>query len=223
LPDPKNILMTPASVKTLSLKDLSFQRNEKFLFSNINLTLESGDILQILGQNGSGKTTLLRLISTALKPYSGEIIWQGKNVNGIREVYLEDILFLGHQPGLKRLLSAEENLVWWRRLNKTNLRENVYAFEEVGLYDHKDEPCNYLSAGQLKRAALARLCVSEAKLWILDEPFTSIDKEFSIKLKSLIISHLKRGGIVVLATHQDLKIENMKYFSIPDLSGANSE
>ena len=108
MPDPKNILMTTASVKTLSLKDLSFQRNENFLFSNISLTLESGDILQILGQNGSGKTTLLRLISTALRPYSGEIIWQGKNVNDIREAYLEDILFLGHQPGLKRLLSAEE-------------------------------------------------------------------------------------------------------------------
>tara|TARA_B110000444_G_scaffold261448_1_gene313740 strand:- start:10225 stop:10911 length:687 start_codon:yes stop_codon:yes gene_type:complete len=223
LPDPKSTLITPASVKTLSLKDLSFERNENFLFSNISLTLKSGDILQILGQNGSGKTTLLRLITTALRPYSGEIIWQGKNVNVVREAYLEDILFLGHQPGLKKLLSAEENLIWWRRLNKTNLMKNANAFEEVGLYNHKDEPCNYLSAGQLKRAALARLYVSEAKLWILDEPFTSIDKEFSIKLKSLIISHLERGGIVVLATHQDLKIENMKYFSISDLSGVNSE
>jgi len=99
--------MNQASVKTLSLKDLSFQRNEKFLFSNISLTLESGDILQILGQNGSGKTTLLRLISTALRPYSGEIIWQGKNVNDIRESYLEDGLFLGHKTGVKRRLSAE--------------------------------------------------------------------------------------------------------------------
>ena len=215
MPDTANFLNNSSFSKILILEDLSFQRNENFLFSNINVSLNSGEILQILGHNGSGKTTLLRLIVSALNLELGKILWQGKNVKNIRESYLENLLFLGHKPGLKGLLSAEENLTWWRSLNKTNLITNSAAFKHVGLNSNKDEPCCYLSAGQLRRAALARLYVSNAKLWVLDEPFASIDKQFSIELKALLISHLDNGGIVLLSTHQNLEIKNMKYISLP--------
>jgi heme exporter protein A len=223
LSDPENILNAAISSKTLVLEGLSFQRNEDFLFSNINIDLMSGDILQVLGQNGSGKTTLLRLISTALNPYSGKIMWQGKNIDKNREDYLENILYIGHQPSLKRLLSAKENLTWWRRLNKTNSKDNSEALRQVGLIKYADEPCFLLSAGQLRRAALARLYISNAKIWILDEPFTSIDKDFSSKLISLFTKHLESKGIVILTTHQDLKVKNMKFLSMSARSKINNE
>ena len=198
----------------LTLRDIEFHRNENLLFSGINASLEFGDILQIEGPNGSGKTTLLRLITMALSPCLGEITWQGENITYIRERYLKNVLFLGHQPGLNESLSAEENLIWWRRLNKSNSLSDSDALKRTGLIKYKSIACSHLSAGQVRRAALARLHVAEAKLWILDEPFSALDKEGSRELKILILDHLSRGGIVVLSTHHDLEIKNMKRISL---------
>ena len=197
-----------------ALRNIEFHRNGNLLFSDISTSLESGDILQIEGPNGSGKTTLLRLITMALSPCLGEITWQGENVTHIREKYLKDVLFLGHQPGLNESLSVEENLIWWRRLNKSNSLTDSDALKRTGLIGYKSISCSHLSAGQLRRAALARLHVAEAKLWILDEPFSALDKEGSSELKILLLEHLSRGGIVVLSAHHDLKIKNMKRISL---------
>ena len=197
-----------------ALRNIEFHRNGNLLFSDISTSLESGDILQIEGPNGSGKTTLLRLIAMALSPCLGEITWQGENVTHIREKYLKDVLFLGHQPGLNESLSVEENLIWWRRLNKSNSLTDSDALKRTGLIGYKSISCSHLSAGQLRRAALARLHVAEAKLWILDEPFSALDKEGSSELKILLLEHLSRGGIVVLSAHHDLEIKNMKRISL---------
>jgi len=197
-----------------ALRNIEFHRNGNLLFSDISTSLESGDILQIEGPNGSGKTTLLRLITMALSPCLGEITWQGENVTHIREKYLKDVLFLGHQPGLNESLSVEENLIWWRRLNKSNSLTDSDALKRTGLIGYKSISCSHLSAGQLRRAALARLHVAEAKLWILDEPFSALDKEGSSELKILLLEHLSRGGIVVLSAHHDLEIKNMKRISL---------
>tara|TARA_B110000858_G_C17702991_1_gene426837 strand:- start:288 stop:953 length:666 start_codon:yes stop_codon:yes gene_type:complete len=214
LSDTENSSASPLDSSILILKDLAFQRNEELLFSSINMTIESGEILQIQGPNGSGKTTLLRMISMTLSPTSGEILWQGKNVNNVREQYLGSLLYLGHQSGLKKSLSADENLLWWRKLNKDNLLPSSDALECVGLTRVKDVPCYHLSAGQLRRASLARLYITRAKLWILDEPFSAIDKQFANELKTLLEIHLDNGGIVILTTHQDLEIKDMKYISL---------
>ena len=197
-----------------ALRNIEFHRNGNLLFSDISTSLESGDILQIEGPNGSGKTTLLRLITMALSPCLGEITWQGENVTHIREKYLKDVLFLGHQPGLNESLSVEENLIWWRRLNKSNSLTDSDALKRTGLIGYKSISCSHLSAGQFRRAALARLHVAEAKLWILDEPFSALDKEGSSELKILLLEHLSRGGIVVLSAHHDLEIKNMKRISL---------
>jgi heme exporter protein A len=214
LSDTENSSANSLSSSILILKDIAFQRNEELLFSNINMAIGSGEILQIQGPNGSGKTTLLRMLSMTLSPTLGEILWEGKNVNDVREQYLGDLLFLGHQSGLKKSLSADENLLWWRKLNKDNLLPNSDALECVGLTRDKSVPCYHLSAGQLRRASLAKLYVARAKLWILDEPFSAIDEQFANELKMLLENHLDNGGVVILTTHQDLEIKGMKYISL---------
>jgi heme exporter protein A len=200
---------------TLELKALAFERDDRLLFSDVCVALESGDILQVEGPNGCGKTTLLRILTTVLSPSSGQLLYRGKDVSPSRQSYLQNLLFLGHLPGLKQSLSPEENLVWWRRLN--SCRESFSTTEALalmGLQGYEDVPCFQLSAGQQRRAALSRLLMTEAQLWILDEPFTAIDKQGVSELNALLTTHAEKGGIIVLSTHQDLGIKDIKRLSL---------
>lgn len=209
------------ALKKLELKDLSFDRDDRLLFSDVCVVLESGDILQVEGPNGCGKTTLLRIITTALNPLSGQLLWQGKDVSRYRQSYLQNLLFLGHLPGLKQSLSPEENLVWWRRLNSSHRSfSNTQALARMGLQGYEDIPCFQLSAGQQRRAALSRLLITEAPLWVLDEPFTAIDKQGVNELETLLTAHAERGGIIILSTHQDLGIKGLKRLSLSALTEA---
>lgn len=199
----------------LILDSIAFERDDCLLFSGICLSLESGEILQIEGPNGVGKTTLLRILSTALTPSAGKLFWQGSDVARHRQLYLQNLLFLGHLPGLKQSLSPTENLIWWRRTHRDrSLLKNEEILSSLGLCGYEDTPCYALSAGQQRRAVLARLLVTEARLWILDEPFTAIDKQGVADLEALLIAHARRGGMAVLSTHQDLGIANVRRFPL---------
>jgi heme exporter protein A len=203
------------SSSSLTLKVLAFERDDSLLFSDVSVSLESGDILQVEGPNGCGKTTLLRIITTALSPTSGQLLWREQDVSRTRHDFLQNLLFLGHLPGLKQSLSPEENLVWWRRLNNNNRAlSNTEVLASIGLKGYEDVPCFNLSAGQQRRAALARLLITEASVWVLDEPFTAIDKQGVGELEVLLTSHAARGGIIILSTHQDLGIGGIKRLSL---------
>ncbi len=207
--------MSPQTV-IFSLDSLAFERDDKLLFANINLAMSSGEIVQVEGPNGCGKTTLLRIISTALSPTSGELRWHGQPVTRCRLEYLQNLFFLGHQPGLKQSLSPEENLHWWRRMNTNDSQlGNREVLASIGLCGYEDVPCYTLSAGQQRRAALARLLITKAPLWVLDEPFTAIDKQGVAQLEQLLMGHVARGGMVVLSTHQDLGIDAVRRISLP--------
>ena len=204
----------------LRVENLAFERSDSCLFENLNLGLEAGEILQIEGANGSGKTTLLRLLATALQPSAGTIFFNGTAVQECRYQYLSDILYIGHQPAVKLTLTAEENLRWMvSNSAKTNQLEIVDALNAVGLSGYSDVPCYTLSAGQHRRVALARLLISEATLWYLDEPFTAIDKQGVAFLQSCLQQHLSRGGAVVLSSHQDLAITNLRKYSLGSRAG----
>jgi heme exporter protein A len=195
----------------LTVERLLFERDDCNVFEQIDLEVGRGEIVQIEGPNGSGKTTLMRLLTTALQPTSGNIRYAGQAIDLCRYEYLSDILYVGHQPGVKMTLTAEENLRWMAADCSNSAQDALAA---VGLAGYADIPCYNLSAGQHRRVALARLLMTNAKLWYLDEPFTAIDKQGVSFLESCMRDHIRRGGAVVLSTHQDLTIDGVRKNSI---------
>ena len=199
----------------LSVENLAFERDDSCLFSGVNFSVDAGDILQIEGANGSGKTTLLRLLTGSLQSSAGNIAYLGQPLSQCRYNYLSDMLYIGHQPAVKLNLSAEENLRW---MIATSAQSNALsikdALTQVGLAGYSDIPCYALSAGQHRRVALARLLISEARLWYLDEPFTSIDKQGVAFLQSCLQQHVAAGGAVILSTHQDLALTGLRKYKL---------
>ena len=195
----------------LEVKNLYCERDERTLLGGLCFELNQGEVLQIEGQNGSGKTTLLRILCGLMDVYEGEIFWQEQLLDEVREEYYQALLFVGHLSGVKTALTAEENLAWMQKLNLSLTKMSIAkALKKVGLYGYEDVPCFALSAGQQRRVGLARLYLSNAPLWILDEPFTALDKKGVAEKEALIAQHVQEGGSVVLTTHHDLIIPDIE-------------
>ncbi|OMH30063.1 cytochrome c biogenesis heme-transporting ATPase CcmA [Motiliproteus sp. MSK22-1] len=206
----------------LDVKDLFCERDDRVLFENLSFSVSRGEVLQIEGPNGSGKTTLLRILSGLSKAFEGELIWNGQALADVRDDFLEALLYFGHLPGVKATLTPEENLRWYAALHPQtdSITERIFdALSNVGLYGYEDVPCHSLSAGQNRRVSLARLYLSRAPLWILDEPFTAIDKRGVAAIEALVETHSQNGGSVILTTHHDLAIKGLRQVH---LGGENS-
>lgn len=196
----------------LEVKNLTAIRDERILFESLSFEIHTGELVQIEGRNGTGKTTLLRIIAGLGESDSGEILWQSNKIQSDRENYHQDLLFLGHQTGIKRELTAAENLRFYQAVHQQAVSEvDIFqALAKVGLAGREDVPVGQFSAGQQRRVALARLWLSQKKLWILDEPLTAIDKQGVKVLEALFLNHAEQGGIVILTTHQDMFADNPK-------------
>ncbi len=191
----------------LEVKNLFCERDERTLFGGLSFSVNNNEVLQIEGENGSGKTTLLRILSGLTEAFEGEVFWQGKPVESVRDTFYQSLLYVGHLSAVKIVLTAEENLAWMRELNPSLNRMSIAeALDKVGLYGYEDVPCYALSAGQQRRVGLARLYLSNAPLWILDEPFTALDKKGVAEKEALISEHVQNGGSVILTTHHQLDI-----------------
>nr|WP_028471212.1 cytochrome c biogenesis heme-transporting ATPase CcmA [Neptunomonas japonica] len=189
----------------LNVVDLYCERDERVLFEGLSFGLAAGELVQIEGANGSGKTTLLRILSGLSGDYEGEVFWCGESVAKVRDDFFSSLLYFGHQPGVKGMLTPVENLQWYSAIHPALLAEKIFpALEIVGLKGYEDVPCHSLSAGQNRRVSLARLYMNTAKLWILDEPFTAIDKSGVAAKERLLADHVASGGSVILTTHHDL-------------------
>jgi heme exporter protein A len=187
--------------------DLSCERDDRLLINALNLEIEPGVIYQLEGPNGSGKTTLLRVLCGLSTRYRGEILWGGETMARARADYLSQLLFIGHSAGVKAALTPRENLRWYAALNHADASVIEQALMQVGLRGFEDSPCFNLSAGQQRRVSLARLFLQQAQLWVLDEPFTAIDKRGVAELEGWIGQHALQGGSVLLTTHHELNIE----------------
>lgn len=186
--------------------NLSCIRGTRRLFQGLNFSATRGELIELRGENGSGKTSLLRILSGLAEPAEGEVRWQGKKIRSLGEEYSGAVAYLAHQNGVKDELTAIENLRIASGIagNALSKPEAQAILEQVGLSRQQNLPVRFLSAGQRRRVALARLLTSKATLWILDEVLTSLD-DSAIKLSGRFIgNHLAKGGIAIVATHQEL-------------------
>ena len=178
------------------------ERGEKLLFDSFNLTIETGSILQLAGPNGSGKTTLLRSICGLFDAPIESLAWRGIEVTNPLQ-YADELLYLGHRAAIRPHLTLLENLSWYGCLSRCSDNSQLGAvIDEVGLAGYEYELAGSLSAGQKRRVALARLRLIDCRLWVLDEPFASLDLDGVNMLRGWIQEFVGSGGSVVYSTHQ---------------------
>lgn len=185
-------------------RNLTCIRDGRALFKDLNVHLQSSEILQIEGANGAGKTSLLRILCGLAQPQQGTVYWQGDDIRRCRPLYYQTLLYLGHNPGIKQELTAFENLRFFRSLSghKGSTTDLEEALDQIGLYGYEDILVRALSAGQKRRVALARLWLSTASVWVLDEPFTAIDRVGIRNLEFRLAQHVRKGGMVLFTSHQ---------------------
>lgn len=193
----------------LTVKDLYCERDERVLFSGLRFEVQPGTLWQVQGANGSGKTTLLRILAGLNSEFTGDILWQGKARHDVQMEYQQALFFLGHSPAINRTLTPMQNLRWFCALQGfSDDRAIRVALAEQGLAGYEDIPCYQMSAGQQRRVSLSRLLLSSAPLWILDEPFTALDKQGVAELEQRISRKAQSGGAVVLTTHHSLQVQH---------------
>nr|WP_314739337.1 cytochrome c biogenesis heme-transporting ATPase CcmA [uncultured Haemophilus sp.] len=203
-------------INQLSLNQIACERGENRLFEDCSFTLKSGDWVQIEGHNGIGKTSLLRILAGLALPAEGEVLWNGQKIQKCREEYYTELFYLGHHAGIKPELTPWENLRFYQKVQGLPLEDETlwYALEKVSLVGREDLPCSHLSAGQQRRVALAKLWLTKQQLWILDEPFTAIDKKGVADLIAHIEQHCHNGGIVIFTSHQAVENAHVKIISL---------
>lgn len=190
----------------LSATNLTLIRGERCLFQGLDFALNPGELLLLKGQNGSGKTSLLRAIAGMLSLESGEIFWNEAPVLQQRQEFHGALVWLAHKTGLKGDLTLVENLRFEASLRPQSDNDLAVVCERVGISRLKRLPLRSLSAGQQRRVALARLVLADVPLWLLDEPFTSLDRDGRHLVTQLVEEHLASGGMCVMAAHQDVEI-----------------
>ena len=190
----------------LQTRDLSCVKDDRVLFEGLNISLNPGQILLVEGKNGSGKTSLLRILTGLSLPEDGEVLWQGSPIGDVGPDYYEQVNYVGHHDGIKRDLTCLENLRLVQAMGKPQPIDLDEALERVNLFRFGENFVSTLSAGQKRRLAMARLVVTEAKLWIMDEPFTSLDKASMAMFQTMFENHLDEGGVIVMTSHHDIEM-----------------
>ncbi|EJZ21029.1 heme ABC exporter ATP-binding protein CcmA [Rhizobium sp. Pop5] len=207
----------------LTAENLAARRGEDLIFANISFHLAAGEALVLTGRNGSGKSTLLRVVAGLLKQEKGTVILreegstQGRHPGEVSH-------YLGHRNAMKSELTVVENLDFWRSFLGNPDAAGLPiedAAEAVGLSGITHLPFGYLSAGQQRRFAFAKLLVAHRPVWILDEPTAALDASADQLLAGLIETHLAEGGIVLAATHQPLELANVQELKMTGFAGVD--
>ena len=200
------------------------RRGDSVLFEDVDFTLGRGEALVITGPNGSGKSTLLRILAGLLTADSGAVLLE--NDDGAAVPVSEFAHYLGHRNAMKRELRVSENLEFWKSFQRSESGEGLpvdEAIDQVGLTGVAHLPFGYLSAGQQRRIALARLLVSHRPLWLLDEPTAALDKRSDKLFADLVRAHLAKGGLAIAATHQPLGLDTVRSLELSGIHRAASD
>jgi heme exporter protein A len=191
----------------LSGKGLCLLRGERCLFQDLNFALSAGELMLVRGANGSGKTSLLRSIAGLLGLEKGCISWLGVPTEQDRQAFSSNLVWMAHRVGFKGDLTLIENLRFEGGLHSESFGEIDKVLDRLGLSQLTELPLRFLSAGQQKRVALARMLISDARLWLMDEPFANLDAAGQTLVTELISEHLADNGACVVAAHQEVRLE----------------
>jgi heme exporter protein A len=192
----------------LEAEGLECIRDDRSLFSGLAFQLQAGEALLLEGRNGSGKTSLLHILCGIRLPDAGNVTWCGMDIAHLGPDYHEHTAYVGHRDGIKQDLTPLENLAVARALGKPSEATLEAVLEQVDLYGYEDVLTRNLSAGQQRRLALARLLVVDAPLWILDEPFTSLDVHGIGLIEALLEAHTRNGGMLAMTSHHTVNLVN---------------
>jgi len=187
--------------------DLSCIRDDRVLFEGLAFELVSKQVLLLEGKNGSGKTSLLRILCGFREPDAGQVFWCGEAINDSQ--YYADMAYVGHLDGVKKELTVLENLKVSLALSRLGQYSIEQALTKVHLDGYDDALVQALSAGQKRRLSLARLLITKNIVWILDEPFTSLDKQGIALIETLMSEHCASGGMIVLTSHHDIDLHGI--------------
>jgi heme exporter protein A len=190
-------------MSVLSGRQLACRRGGRVIFRQLDFTVPAGGALLLRGPNGSGKSSLLRCLAGLLPVADGLLAWDGRPILDDREDHNRQLRYVGHQDAVKSALSVAENLLVWTGVHGLDQAAVGPALSRLGLAGLSDMPAQMLSAGLRRRLALARLALAPARLWLLDEPTTSLDDESAGRFIEMVSSHRQRGGMVVLSSHGD--------------------
>ncbi len=210
-----------AEARLFQGNDLACERGERLVFAGLDFALAPGEALILTGPNGSGKSSLLRLMAGLLKPAHGSLSWDGAPIFEEPEAHRQRLHYLGHQDAVKPVLSVAENLSFWSALRGGTPSEAslLDALDRFGLKALAELPARYLSQGQRRRLALSRLVAAPGDLWLLDEPTVGLDSASVARLGEEIEAARAKGLRVVLATHLELPLADVRRL---DLSGLES-
>ncbi len=190
-----------------TVENLTCVRQGRVLFETLDFALEAGELLQLRGTNGSGKSSLLQICAGLVQADCGSVYWNGQAIQSCRNEYQTMLCYVGHKNGIRSDLSVQENIQIMQALTDITTPpayNNLLA--QLGLLGTAHCLLNRLSAGQKRRVSLTRLLMTKAKLWLLDEPFNTLDGEGKKIIEQLIINHCHAGGMAIVATHQQMDV-----------------
>jgi len=198
---------TPSATSDfLCTSDLACERDSRVLYHDLNIVVKSGDLWHVKGSNGAGKTTFLRQLAGLHPVDVGKVLYPNKAIK---------VIYIGHKLGLKEQLTADENLSWLVGLDGSSTQEQRYAaLERVGLRGYEENIVAQLSAGQKRRVALARLHLCKVDIWLLDEPFTSLDQQGIVDEQDWLNQHTLAGGAVLMTSHQEISLPQVKILDL---------
>lgn len=186
---------------SIAIDDLACRRGDRLLFRGLSLRLKAGEALRVSGHNGIGKSSLLRIVAGLAPAFAGTVVAEGA------------IGLVDERPALDPAVTLGAALAFWQRLDG-GIRER--HIDRLGLNDLLDVPVRYLSTGQKKRAALARLLGQDARIWLLDEPLNGLDSHATALAETLAAEHCAKGGIALIASHQPFALPGMRVLPLAD-------